>query len=288
MRNSMKHPGPATRVARRIGAGVLVVLLLLYLFLRIGYAISENNIRVWKPAGAPEDIAPLLEKEILTEEDYALLYRQTGLTRIGVDRARARGPIGRQRILDIQKSCFEDHGLAPDAFFLWTCTDYMEIPAVAGYLEDGDIIVTASTHLSAWRIGHAGLVVNAADNQVLQAAEYGEPSCIGTIADFTNRINFMILRPRASAEIKQQVVTYAKENLVGLPYTAFLGTGYHENVCKTHCAHLVWYAYHAVGYELIDGDRRILLPYDLSRSGEVELVQTFGFDPESLWERLFH
>lgn len=42
------------------------------------------------------------------------------------------------------------------------------------------------------------------------------------------------------------------------------------------------------GFELIDKNKLIALPYDLANSDEVELVQTFGFDPDELWKNLVH
>ena len=53
---------------------------------------------------------------------------------------------------------------------------------------------------------------------------------------------------------------------------------------KTHCAHLVWYAYRSYGYDL-DGDGgRIVTPKDLSKSSLLEPVQVVGVSPMGLWE----
>ncbi len=107
------------------------------------------------------------------------------------------------------------------------------------------------------RIGHAGLVTDGKNNRVLQATEYGALSKIGYVTDFTNRINFMVLRPKASSEIKSQVIQYAKEHLIGLPYNVFVGANYKQNEIKeSQCAHIVWFAYHKFGYELLDKKRR--------------------------------
>ena len=96
------------------------------------------------------------------------------------------------------------------------CTDYIDRYTTNIYLEDGDIIVSASTHLSCMRIGHAGLVTDGENNEVLQAVAYGEPSEIGFMTDFTDRVNYMVLRPKFSEEVRKSVAEYAEKNLCGI------------------------------------------------------------------------
>ena len=60
-----------------------------------------------------------------------------------------------------------------------------------------------------------------------------------------------------------------------------------DSIRKTQCAHIVWYAYHKFDFELLKNDKLIVLPYDLASSEEVEVVQTFGFDPNVLWDSLY-
>lgn len=123
--------------------------------------------------------------------------------------------------------------------------------------------------------------------EVLQATAYGENTLIGDVTDFTSRINFLVLRPKASAETKQKVAAYAKENLVGIPYDAFAGVITHKNtIPRTQCAHIVWYAYKQFGVDLVSENKLMILPYDLANSDGVEVVQSFGFDPEKKWNKL--
>ena len=42
----------------------------------------------------------------------------------------------------------------------YACTDYIETHIPNIYLEDGDVVITSSTHISWVRIGHAGLVTD--------------------------------------------------------------------------------------------------------------------------------
>ena len=169
----------------------------------------------------------------------------------------------------------------------WMCIDVIRGAAPNVTLETGDIIVSASTHISSLRIGHAGLVVDGEKGEVLQATAYGQDTLIGHVTDFTSRINFIVLRPKASEEIKQKVAAYAKENLVGIPYDAFAGVITHKDaIPRTQCAHVVWYAYKQFGVDLANQNKLMILPYDLAKSDAVDVVQTFGFDPEKKWDKL--
>ncbi|OLA04405.1 MAG: hypothetical protein BHW12_08945 [Coprobacillus sp. 28_7] len=245
---------------------LLQLLLIVFIFMEVSFRISENNSFVWSPNYEQIDIRSLLSKEELSDEDYKTLYEQTGLTKIGIDRTLEHGELGRSRVL--------------------TCTDYIKEYVRNTYLEDGDIIVTASTHLGSIRIGHAALVVDGENEEILEAAAYGETSSIATVDGFNNRINFLVLRPKASKELKNEVVNYAKNSLVDIPYSAF-SSSFTDSIRKTQCAHIVWYAYHKFDFELLKNDKLIVLPYDLASSEEVEVVQTFGFDPNVLWDSLY-
>ncbi len=268
---------------------ILTMACVLYLFLCFAFLLSDAKAAVSMPTEEKIGIESLLRKQTLSEEDYALLYRQTGLTKIGIDRARTRGEGGIVGILSVQACRFTEYEVEHDVFAPLMCTDYLADGkrAVVGFLEDGDILITSSTHFSAFRMGHAGIVTDAERGEVLQATAYGQTSRIGTVGDFTNRMNFMILRPKADAATRKAVANYARENLHGIPYHAFAGIFTDKNtIDSTQCAHLVWYAYAAAaGIDLCD--HALVLPYDLATSDKAEVVQVFGFDQKTLWSTPF-
>ena len=233
-----------------------------------------------------QDISAVLEKVNLTKEDYSFLYEQTGLTEIGIQRALNRGEAGKKRILKIQEEFFTEYKVKNSEFDPFMCTDYIDRYTTNIYLEDGDIIVSASTHLSCMRIGHAGLVTDGDNNEVLQAVAYGEPSEIGFMTDFTDRVNYMVLRPKFSEEVRKSVAEYAEKNLCGIKYSAFVGSFNKKSAKKTQCAHIVWFAYAKCGYNLLKKNTTLVLPYDLANSDMVEVVQVSGFNPYTLWENL--
>ena len=271
----------------KITAIIVVVIISACLFLQIGTWSTHKEEGNFVPDYEKIDISAVLDKAELGDEDYDLLYRQTGLTEIGIERELKRGEAGKRKISEIQAAFFTPREVVRKYVAAWMCIDVVRGVAPNVTLETGDIIVSASTHISSLRIGHAGLVVDGAKGEVLQATAYGENTLIGDVTDFTSRINFLVLRPKASAEIKQKVAAYAKENLVGIPYDAFAGVITHKNtIPRTQCAHIVWYAYKQFGVDLVSENKLMILPYDLANSDGVEVVQSFGFDPEKKWSKL--
>ena len=71
--------------------------------LQIGVIYTDHTWKHWYPDYEKEDISAVLEKETLDEADYALLYAQTGLTKIGVDGLLQENPAsGKAKMLKIQ------------------------------------------------------------------------------------------------------------------------------------------------------------------------------------------
>ena len=281
-----KNKTKKSEIALKIVAVIFAVLLIFIFTCWILYIISDKNIGRFRPDYEMADISAVLEKDNLTKEDYSFLYEQTGLTEIGIQRALKRGEVGKKRILKIQEEFFTEYKIENSEFDPLMCTDYIDKYTTNIYLEDGDIIVSASTHLSCMRIGHAGLVTNGENNEVLQAVAYGEPSEIGFMTDFTDRVNYMVLRPKFSEEVRKSVAEYAKKNLCGINYSAFVGSFNKKTAKKTQCAHIVWFAYAKCGYDLLKKNTTLILPYDLANSDMVEVVQVSGFNPYTLWKDL--
>lgn len=265
-------------------AAIIVSIGIACLGMQIAFIIADG-IKCYHPDYEQIDIKGILDKDSLSDEDYDILYKQTGLTKAGVDRALSRGETGKKRILEIQESFFKEYTVINEYFCPYVCQDKINEHVSHVYLEDGDIIVSSSTHLSGWRIGHAGIVTSASNNKVLQASAIGEASSFGSMRDFTNRVTFMILSPKADAETKAAVTEYAEQNLEGKIYDPTAGVLSSKNeVEKTQCAHLVWYAYNQFGIDLDSTGGPVVTPKDIANSPLVEVVQVFGFDPVKLWK----
>lgn len=241
-----------------------------------------------------EDISAYPEQESLTEEEYSLLYRQTGLTQVAVDalRAKNRGA----ELLTMQERFFAEtevccegnlilfHEVLAESRRIYEKNGVGdEMSEIMPVLEDGDILITFNSHFLGWRNGHAAIVTDAEAGLVLEALALGKDSAVLSLNGWRDCPSFAVLRlAGVSAEQRKMVAKYAEEVLSGVPYR--LTAGMWESIetmrlSGTHCAHLVWYAYKQFGYDL-DSDGGILVtPRDLYDSPLLELVQVYGMEP---------
>lgn len=271
-----------------VGVGSLVTALLC-----LWTCLAERKAH-YRPDYDRVDIAEFLRKESLTEAEYDVLYQQTGLARIAVDKLLQSGR--GDELLKLQQRFFaEKQVICEQNFFLFRemLQDGMRkgrdsFPIMPA-LEEGDILITFSSHFLGWRNGHAALVIDAEKGLTLEALTLGEKSAVLSVDGWQRRPSFMVLRLKGvSADIRAGIAKYAEENLVELPYQLSAGIWEGISVQKadgeevlvgTHCSHLVWYAYHLFGYDL-DSDGGILVtPKDISESPLLEVVQIYGMKP---------
>ena len=114
--------------------------ILLCVLLGLGLALFGMQVGVWAgnaaadraaaaameraAAYADTDLSSILSKEHLTDADYELIYRCTGLTRAGVDRCLAQGEEGKDRILQVQRSFCASYGVRHTQFGFFCVNDY--------------------------------------------------------------------------------------------------------------------------------------------------------------------
>lgn len=269
-------------------AAFLCVLLSVLLGMGLAMAVVENSART-TPSCEKIDLTPYLEKETLSEEDYDVLYHQTGLSRLGVDALEKR-----EDLLAFQEAFFYDggrsHGMAapttPRCMLLDENGKTYKAPLVP--LEDGDILVTSTCHTFGWRNGHAAIVVDAESRRVLEAIGPGVESSLGDANWFCGGTNFMVLRLKGTAsEERKEIADWAYENLRGIEYSLFTGFFNAKDQSSapetTHCSHLVWQAYKAFGYDIDSDGGPLVSCNDIARSELLEVVQVYGFDADELW-----
>ncbi len=269
-------------------AAFLCVLLSVVLGMGLAMAVVESTARVL-PSYQKIDLTPYLEKETLSEEDYDVLYHQTGLTRLGVDALH-----DREDLLEFQEAFFYDgtrsHGMAsfttPRCILLDEDGKRYYAPLVP--LEEGDILVTSTCHTFGWRNGHAAIVINAANELVLEAVGPGSKSSRGEANWFCCGTNFMVLRLKdAGREEREEIAEWAGNDLIGLDYSLFTGffnaKDQGEDPQTTHCSHLVWQAFYHFGYDIDSDGGPLVTCNDIARSELLEVVQVYGFDPDELW-----
>lgn len=147
--------------------------------------------------------------------------------------------------------------------------------------QPGDILLTLSTHSVGWRHGHAGLVIDA--DTVLECAVLGTDSALGDIDHWRGYSHYVLLRLKGvTPEQQAAVVTFALENLVGVPYRLTAGLwgekfrSPEQAGFGLQCAYLVWYAYAAFGCDLDSDGGKLVTVSDLLQSDLLEPVQGYG------------
>ena len=263
---------------------VLIMFVSLLSILQVGVWVAHYSWSHWRPTYAKLDISATIERETLTTEDYQMLYEQTGLTKIGIDGLRNVGRM--EQILAIQDAYFDDEKVQTESFGFFINMESVNKHIPLAELEDGDIIVSATTYLSFFRFGHSVLVVNAKKGLILESFDYSTLSELTDITSIDTLANLMVLRPKVDAQIRAKVAEYAQKSLVGIPYSIFAGilTDKLEEIPTiTQCTHIVWHAYKKFGIDLDSNGGVVVLPRDIVCSDQVELVQTFWFDPIKLW-----
>lgn len=263
------------KVRRTVFTMVKVAVPMTFLLLLWVYS-AEESVR-YTPTYPMEDISVYLKQEKLTEEDYALLYRQTGLALPAVDALRRENReeellMAQKRFFAVEKTCCERD------FLLFN--EVLAVPRdiVMPVLEDGDILITFNSHFLGWRNGHAAIVVDAEQGLTVEASTLGQNSAIRSIRGWYDCPSFAVLRmENVSKEQRAKIADYAEKMLVGVPYRLTAGT--QVPVSGTYCSHLIWYAYKQFGYELDSDGGIVVTPRDVYDSPLLELVQIYGMNP---------
>lgn len=276
-----------------VPVAVVAALFLLNLFLQDVWA---HRAEYFVPDYQQVDLSPVLAQDALSQEDYDLLFEQTGLAQPAVDALLERGEDGVKQILDTQAQFFTF--TEPTCKTLiggrFTCEDRLadedggaiySVPMAP--LEAGDVLVSFSTHTFGWRHGHAGLVIDPVNCHTLEATAMFSNSSLNYGSHWRTYSNFMVLRVKdAEAETRQAVADFALAHLNDIPYHLTSGifgakAPDPESSLCAQCAYLPWYAWQAYGVDLDSDGGRIVTVLDLAQSGALEIVQVYGMDPRT-------
>lgn len=316
MKRNIKHR--KNRKVRRIVFTAVNIAIPLTVLLYLWTCSAEKEMH-YTPDYPMEDISFYLSEEVLTTEEYEILFRQTGVTQPGIEALQQQSRM--DELLTLQKRFFQNVELECERNFLvfremitepeieierklvssgqWTNPlgdntqrlrqrsaekELLEgnnrfIPV----LEDGDILITFNSHFLGWRNGHAALVVDAEQGLTLEAVTLGENSTIMTVESWAKRPSFTVLRlAGASGEVRSEIAEYAYNTLKHLPYRLTAGLGKEKGeLVGTHCSHLIWYAYQQFGYNLDSDAGMLVTPRDIFNSPLLEVVQVYGINPNS-------
>lgn len=279
-------------VKRRRKTGLLALLTRVLLFFLFLFALQLFWAhRGWHNRSSAEEmpIGPILSKEAFQDEDYKLLFSQTGLGKSAIDFLRGQENGGNSKILYVQDQFFEKHSVQCTPLLGWfTRVDILvnqnRVPIKGPPLisiQPGDILISRSTHSLGWIHGHAALVLD--EENTLETLALGQNSIISSTDSWRKYSNYAVLRIKdATPELRMQVAEYAKNHLLGIPYRLLSGMLWDKFIEEdsrffgAQCAYLVWYAWAEFGVD-VDGDGgQMVTPMDLMLSDKVEIVQVYG------------
>lgn len=291
---------------KRIGSvGILVIVTcFLVCYHWTNEAIKTAHIM---PVAPKADIGNLVRQSELGKEELHIISEQTGLREKTIQSLLEQGQA--QRLLKLQEVYYTEVGMESIRTTPLTICEYvidekgnrtrgMEIVDI----QDGDILITKNSRFLGWRNGHVGLVADAKKGLVLEAVMLGTNTTFCQIKEWEKYPSFQVLRLKEefrNTDNIEKVVTYAKQNLVDIPYRLeagvwdrIKGSLWKENadlqegqitqtieatLSGTHCAHLVWYAYKQVGIDLDSDGGFFVTPYDIQNSPYLEVVQSYGY-----------
>ncbi len=231
-----------------------------------------------------------IEGGSMNKAQYEDLFMQTGLSPAAADDFIESGDFGSIYALQdgfFEKSKFDKNYIA---FPITAEERKPDLPTKMAKLKNGDILVTFNTHTLDWRHGHLGLVTDAEHGIILEHASLGNTSCLSHSSSWGRYPAFAVLR-YPDGEIAQKAADFARERLVDIGYSIFAGLknkdkSNMEQIDSSHCSHIVWQAYMAVGEDIDSNGGRIVTPRDVAMCDKLEAVQIFGLNAEEYKERI--
>ncbi len=264
----------------------------------------------WTPDYALVTLPEFSSVESLSQEELALIYAQTGLSEVGLERLEEAGRLEELAVFQrayfleavevqpeeavefslpfdqLPMSCWQNSPISWEEYLL-SPEGYRGAYLPMVPLELGDILLTPNSHTYGWRQGHAALVVDLDEWQSLESMVLGENSKLQYLSKWQGFPAVVILRP-VEAELGQVAAEYALDFLVDVPYDLTVGVLSAKNqplgeISGTHCAHLVWQAYQWAGLDIDSNGGAIIAPQEIVGSQALEVVQIWGVNPQVLW-----
>lgn len=277
----------------------LLVILLLFVALLISSRSLEGD-AYFSPVDEQSDLTYLADKELLKEEDYQLIFRQTGLGKPAVEKIFAESAEPVVQLITYQNDFYRQpiikcKGLNVDMQASYWVTGEEHLynekgEVISGFkiadLQDGDILLTKSTHTLFWRHGHGGLITDSKNGFVMEAPMIGYSAALYRVRHWQTYPTFIQLRlNNADAEQRSEIAAWAKDYLMGLiwqPYAGFPDKYNEKNLSSTQCSLFIWQAFYHFGYDCDIGGW-LVAPQDLANSPLFEVVQIFGVNPADIW-----
>ncbi len=270
---------------------VLISLLTLLINLYCLFIFANNYNAIYYPTAAKVDLSGVLCKSKLSESDYSLLLRQTGLGRPAVDEILAKDT-GKDIIFAFQKTYYTRNKMFTEKLNPFTSQETLLLKSQSGMdnnqlapLKNGDILLTKSTQTLFWRHGHCGIVIDAAHGITLESLEPGTISMNQDINKWIYYPTLKVLRLKnADSRVLDQLAKFSEKYLIGKKYNILASKYYKERIPSSeNCSQLIWQAFYNFGYDLDSNKGIIVTPEDIAKSPLLEIVQIKGFNPDKAW-----
>ena len=270
------------------GIALIIVGLIIVILVVRHIHCAQNTF--YTPDHDKKDISDLIRNDELTQNDYELIYEQTGVS------PQAAKELIKDGEYEVLEELNELYFKEPDIK-----KNYIAYPITAeernesqrtplANLKKGDVLVSFNTHTLDWRHGHCGIVLDDDGSVLLEHMSIGSTSCITSAKNWGRYPGFVVLRHKDS-KVAEKAADYAREHLVDIEYSIFAGIikkdkSDEEIPESSHCSHIVWQAYKAVGVDIDANGGPVVTPCDVSMSNELSVVQIYGINPKKFTPRI--
>ncbi len=270
---------------------VIISLLTILINLYCLFIFENNYNSIYHPTESKINLTGLLSKRKLSESDYSLLLRQTGLGRPAVDDLLT-DDNGKDKILSFQKNYYTRNRMYTEKLNPFTSQETLLLKSqdeignnLLAPLKNGDILLTKSTQTLFWRHGHCGIVVDAARGITLESLEPGTISMNQDINKWIYYPTLKVLRLKnADSRVLDQLAQFSGKNLIGKKYNILASKYYKKRIpTSENCSQLIWQAFYNFGYDIDSNKGIIVTPEDIAKSPLLEIVQIKGFNPDKAW-----
>ncbi len=278
------------RVSLKIKISIAIFSIIIDLYCCFIFLNMYN--RTYWPASPQIDLSPILKNPELSEQDYSIIFSQTGLAKQAIDDLLSLKD-GRNLISSYQNNYYAKRKIYIEKLnpftsqenilvnkTLNTNTDRIQLAP----LKNGDILITKSTHTLYWRHGHCGLVIDAKNGIILESIEPGTISDYQNISKWQTYSTLKVLRLKNANQKKlDEIAQYADKNLIGLKYGMLASKKQCNKPLSANCSQMIYQAYIHFGYDIDSNHGLLITPEDIAKSNLLSIVQIYGFDPNKDW-----
>lgn len=269
---------------------IIILMLIMILLVRHIYN-NSNNALLWLPDIEYQNITSIVEKEVLTDEDYITIFNQTGISPYSVKQIKSSGDLSIISELNTLYFDRQEIGQKYLCFPITTMEYNVEEKTPIVPLKNGDILINFSTSTFDWRHGHSALIIDAENDKTIEHTLVGAQSHIGSISSWSTQPKFVVLRYE-DEEVVNKVVEYAKENMIGVDYDIFVGIDGKKDKSNekrkyaSNCSHIVWQSFKSQGVDIDSNGGIFVTPRDIALCKKLKVIQIMGIDTIDFEDRL--